>query len=64
MDKLILKFIQKGKRTVRAKIILKKKNKVGEIILPNIKIYYKDTVVKTVWYWQRDGLMEQNRVQK
>lgn len=53
MDKLLLKFIRKGKGSRRAKIILKK-NKVGGITLPIIKIYYKDAVVKTVWYWPRD----------
>jgi hypothetical protein len=27
-----------------------KTNKSGDHILPNVKTYYKDTVVKTVWY--------------
>lgn len=36
------------------KIILPKKSKVGGNFLPNIKADYTASVLKTVWYWQKD----------
>ena len=59
ISRLVLRFMWRSQSPRITNTILKGKNELGGLILPDFKTYYNVTVIKTVWCWWKNRWRDQ-----
>ena len=64
LERTILNFIWKNKKSWRAKTIFNNKRSSGEVTILDLLLYNRPVIIMNTWYWYRDRQVDQwNRIE-